>query len=174
MDSTATSVINLYFLPVPLNLFTCSPSTPTWARCRSLSGAWLSTSSSSSSFTAWCYSLLLVVSIQILGFTLTKLFFCLISFIRRNIHSLTSFDILFGTNNTFSPGNNYIKIVILYFKMFEQTYFIIWIGLNQLLWYFADLEKRKCYVLPGGLPDWENAGDSCTKWRSFGKWVRGL
>lgn len=43
------------------------------------------------------------------------------------------------------------------------------LGLNQLLWYFAELEKSKCYVLPGGLADWDNAGDSCMKWRSFGK-----
>ena len=28
-------------------------------------------------------------------------------------------------------------------------------GLNQLLWYYADLEKQKCYSLEGGLPDWD-------------------
>lgn len=44
------------------------------------------------------------------------------------------------------------------------------IGLNQLLWYFADLEKQKCYILPGGLPDWDNTGDACMKWRRFGKY----
>lgn len=43
------------------------------------------------------------------------------------------------------------------------------IGLNQLLWYFADLEKDKCYSLPGGLPDWENKEEACMKWRRFGK-----
>lgn len=48
------------------------------------------------------------------------------------------------------------------------------LGLNQLLWYFADLERKKCYVLPGGLPDWTHAGDSCMKWRSFGKYVTGM
>lgn len=33
------------------------------------------------------------------------------------------------------------------------------------------MEKRKCYHLPGGLPDWENNGDACMKWRRFGKYV---
>lgn len=42
-------------------------------------------------------------------------------------------------------------------------------GLNQLLWYYADLEKAKCYSLPSGLPDWNNEGDACMKWRRFGK-----
>ncbi|RZF48962.1 hypothetical protein LSTR_LSTR003038 [Laodelphax striatellus] len=41
-------------------------------------------------------------------------------------------------------------------------------SLNQLLWYFAELERQKCYSLPGGLPDWDNKSDSCMKWRSFG------
>lgn len=44
-------------------------------------------------------------------------------------------------------------------------------GLNQLMWYYADLEKAKCYSLPNGLPDWNNEGDACMKWRRFGKWV---
>lgn len=44
-------------------------------------------------------------------------------------------------------------------------------GLNQLLWYFAEMEKQKCYHLPGGLPDWDNNGDACMKWRRFGKYV---
>ena len=28
-------------------------------------------------------------------------------------------------------------------------------GMNQLLWYYADLEYDKCYSLPGGLPNVE-------------------
>ncbi len=28
-------------------------------------------------------------------------------------------------------------------------------GLNQLLWYYADLEKQQCYSLPGGEADFE-------------------
>lgn len=44
-------------------------------------------------------------------------------------------------------------------------------GLNQLLWYFADLEKQKCYILPNGDADWDNSGDACMKWRRFGKYL---
>jgi hypothetical protein len=42
--------------------------------------------------------------------------------------------------------------------------------LNQLLWYFSDLEKQKCFVLPGGLPDWNKNADACAKWRRFAKY----
>lgn len=40
-------------------------------------------------------------------------------------------------------------------------------GMNQLLWYYADLEYNKCYSLPGGLPDVKNQGNSCIVWRRF-------
>lgn len=33
------------------------------------------------------------------------------------------------------------------------------------------MEKQKCYHLPGGMPDWDNNGDACMKWRRFGKYV---
>lgn len=56
-----------------------------------------------------------------------------------------------------------IKFITLNCFLYHTT------GLNQLLWYFADLERQKCYVLPGGLPDWENTNDACMKWRRFGK-----
>lgn len=41
-------------------------------------------------------------------------------------------------------------------------------GLNQLLWYYADMEKKKCTVAPpasGALPD----PDACVVWRRFAK-----
>lgn len=47
----------------------------------------------------------------------------------------------------------------------------ILIGLNQLLWYFSDLERKKCYHLNGGNPDWQNERDSCIRWRGFAKYV---
>ena len=28
-------------------------------------------------------------------------------------------------------------------------------GMNQLLWYYADLERQQCYHLPGGKPDFD-------------------
>ena len=43
--------------------------------------------------------------------------------------------------------------------------------MNQLLWYYADLEKQKCYSLPGGLPDIENNAESCFFWRRFSKYT---
>ncbi|KAF9424359.1 hypothetical protein HW555_000498, partial [Spodoptera exigua] len=79
---------------------------------------------------------------------------------------------LFSINPHLGPlqislGRMVIDIVKFFF-IYSLVLFAFACGLNQLLWYFADLEKRKCYVLPGGLPDWDNAGDSCMKWRSFG------
>lgn len=41
--------------------------------------------------------------------------------------------------------------------------------MNQLLWYFSELERKKCYSLPDGQPNWDEHADSCTKWRSFAK-----
>lgn len=42
-------------------------------------------------------------------------------------------------------------------------------GMNQLLWYYADLEKQKCYHLPSGLPDFDNNEKACSIWRRFAK-----
>lgn len=61
--------------------------------------------------------------------------------------------------------------IIKFFFFYTLVLFAFACGLNQLLWYFADLEKDKCYSLPGGLPDWKNNGEACMKWRRFGKYV---
>lgn len=45
-------------------------------------------------------------------------------------------------------------------------------GLNQLLWYYADMEKNKCYHLPSGLPDFDNNDKACTIWRRYAKYVK--
>ncbi|KAI4463491.1 transient receptor potential channel [Holotrichia oblita] len=44
-------------------------------------------------------------------------------------------------------------------------------GLNQLLWYFSDLERKRCYHLSGGDADWKNERDACIKWRGFAKYI---
>ncbi|XP_073954562.1 transient-receptor-potential-like protein isoform X2 [Choristoneura fumiferana] len=93
-------------------------------------------------------------------------------FAAANIFSALKLVHLFSINPHLGPlqislGRMVIDIVKFFF-IYSLVLFAFACGLNQLLWYFADLEKRKCYVLPGGLPDWENAGDSCMKWRSFG------
>ena len=56
-------------------------------------------------------------------------------------------------------------------------------GMNQLMWYYADLERQECYrscsgpplaqpilcvcSLEGEMPDWDENPDSCTAWRRF-------
>lgn len=40
-------------------------------------------------------------------------------------------------------------------------------GMNQLLWYYSDLERQECFSLPGGEPDYDNEEDACGTWRRF-------
>lgn len=53
-----------------------------------------------------------------------------------------------------------------FFSIYSLVLFSFACGLNQLMWYFADLERKKCYSL-------EESGstETCSKWRNFGKWV---
>ncbi|VVD01670.1 unnamed protein product [Leptidea sinapis] len=83
-------------------------------------------------------------------------------FAAANIFSALKLVHLFSINPHLGPlqislGRMVIDIVKFFF-IYSLVLFAFACGLNQLLWYFADLEKSKCYVLPGGLPDWENAG----------------
>jgi len=57
--------------------------------------------------------------------------------------------------------------IVKFLVIYVLVLFAFACGLTQLLWYFNDLEKQKCYSLPGGLPDWVKAGDACMKWRRF-------
>ena len=41
--------------------------------------------------------------------------------------------------------------------------------MNQLLWYYAELEMKKCYHLHPDLPDFDNNEKACTIWRRFAK-----
>ncbi|CAG2065470.1 unnamed protein product [Timema podura] len=80
---------------------------------------------------------------------------------------------LFSINPHLGPlqislGRMVIDIVKFFF-IYSLVLFAFACGLNQLLGYFADLERVRCYHLPGGIPDWENNGDACMKWRRFGK-----
>ncbi|XP_077299447.1 transient receptor potential-like [Arctopsyche grandis] len=93
-------------------------------------------------------------------------------FAAANIFSALKLVHLFSINPHLGPlqislGRMVIDIVKFFF-IYSLVLFAFACGLNQLLYYFAELEKKKCYVLPGGLPDWDNASDSCMKWRSFG------
>ncbi|KAL9695258.1 hypothetical protein quinque_014543 [Culex quinquefasciatus] len=57
--------------------------------------------------------------------------------------------------------------IIKFFFIYTLVLFAFGCGLNQLLWYYAVLEKNKCYHLPSGLPDFENFEKSCAIWRRF-------
>uniref|UniRef100_A0A6P7GSP6 Transient-receptor-potential-like protein n=1 Tax=Diabrotica virgifera virgifera TaxID=50390 RepID=A0A6P7GSP6_DIAVI len=78
---------------------------------------------------------------------------------------------LFSINPHLGPlqislGRMVIDIVKFFF-IYSLVLFAFACGLNQLLWYFSDLEKKKCYHLPNGEPDFDGAADACMKWRRF-------
>jgi transient-receptor-potential-like protein len=90
-----------------------------------------------------------------------------------NIFSALKLIHLFSINPHLGPlqislGRMVIDIVKFFF-IYSLVLFAFACGLNQLLWYYSNLEKIKCYSLPGGLPDWDNNGDACMKWRRFEK-----
>lgn len=41
--------------------------------------------------------------------------------------------------------------------------------MNQLLWYYADLERKKCYHLNEDYADFDGQDKACTTWRRFAK-----
>ena len=57
--------------------------------------------------------------------------------------------------------------IIKWMFLYILVVFAFGCGMNQLMWYYADLERQQCYQLPGGLPDFDNEPDSCTAWRRF-------
>ncbi|CAD7088934.1 unnamed protein product [Hermetia illucens] len=92
-------------------------------------------------------------------------------FAAANIFSALKLVHLFSINPHLGPlqislGRMVIDIVK-FFSIYSLVLFAFACGLNQLLWYFADLEKEKCYSLPELQPDWEGNGDACMKWRRF-------
>ncbi|XP_075166028.1 transient receptor potential-like isoform X2 [Haematobia irritans] len=93
-------------------------------------------------------------------------------FAAANVFSALKLVHMFSINPHLGPlqislGRMVIDIVKFFF-IYSLVLFAFACGLNQLLWYFADLEKSKCYVLPGGEADWAGHSDSCMKWRRFG------
>lgn len=55
--------------------------------------------------------------------------------------------------------------IVKFFFIYTLVLFAFACGLNQLLWYFAELERRKCYGATDVEPDWEEEGDACIRWR---------
>lgn len=54
--------------------------------------------------------------------------------------------------------------ILKFFSIYSLVLFSFACGLNQLMWYFADLERKKCYSLIEA-----GSGESCSKWKNFGK-----
>lgn len=95
-------------------------------------------------------------------------------FAAANIFSALKLVHLFSINPHLGPlqislGRMVIDIVKFFF-IYTLVLFAFACGLNQLLWYFSDLEKQKCFHLPTGEPDFDGAGDACMKWRRFAKY----
>jgi len=57
--------------------------------------------------------------------------------------------------------------ILKFFFLYTLVLFAFGCGMNQLMWYYAELEMQKCYHLPGGLPDIEHQAQSCFIWRRF-------
>ncbi|XP_018009599.1 transient receptor potential protein [Hyalella azteca] len=56
--------------------------------------------------------------------------------------------------------------IIKFFFIYTLVLFAYGCGLNNLLWYYADLDKQRCYSLPGGLMN-PDSDMSCSVWRRF-------
>lgn len=60
--------------------------------------------------------------------------------------------------------------IIKFFFIYTLVLFAFGCGLNQLLWYYADLEKKKCYhFFNTDIPDFDNNEKACGIWRRFAK-----
>lgn len=92
-------------------------------------------------------------------------------FAAANILSALKLVHIFSINPYLGPlqislGRMVIDIVKFFF-IYTLVLFAFACGLTQLLWYYNDLERNKCYSLPGGEPDWFKQGDACMRWRRF-------
>ncbi|XP_011145806.1 transient-receptor-potential-like protein [Harpegnathos saltator] len=91
-------------------------------------------------------------------------------FAAANVFSALKLVHLFSINPHLGPlqislGRMVIDIVKFFF-IYSLVLFAFACGLNQLLWYFAELERRKCY---SGMsdPSWDAGSDACLRWRRF-------
>lgn len=57
--------------------------------------------------------------------------------------------------------------ILKFFFIYSLVLFAFGCGMNQLLWYYADLEKNKCYHLPNGHADFDHEEMACSIWRRF-------
>ncbi|SPP80905.1 blast:Transient receptor potential protein [Drosophila guanche] len=61
--------------------------------------------------------------------------------------------------------------IIKFFFIYTLVLFAFGCGLNQLLWYYAEMEKNKCYHLHPDVADFDDQEKACTIWRRFSKCV---
>lgn len=83
-------------------------------------------------------------------------------FAAANIFSALKLVHLFSINPYLGPlqvslGRMVIDIVKFFF-IYALVLFAFACGLNQLLWYFSDLERKKCF---------REGGEACSRWRGF-------
>ncbi|XP_057320234.1 transient-receptor-potential-like protein isoform X1 [Microplitis mediator] len=91
-------------------------------------------------------------------------------FSAANVFSALKIIHLFSINQNLGPlqislGRMVIDIVKFFF-IYTLVLFAFACGLNQLLWYFAELEKIKCYSEMDN-SSWDPTSDSCLRWRRF-------
>lgn len=58
--------------------------------------------------------------------------------------------------------------IIKFFFIYTLVLFAFGCGMNQLLWYYADMEKNNCYSMDDGSQN-PNAEQACLIWRRFAK-----
>ncbi|XP_023230521.1 transient-receptor-potential-like protein [Centruroides sculpturatus] len=92
-------------------------------------------------------------------------------FAAGNIFSAFKLIHLFSINPHLGPlqvslGRMAIDIVKFFF-IYTLVLFSFACGLNQLLWYYADMEKKICYDSVTGQAKWDKNRDSCLAWRRF-------
>ncbi|KAI5741506.1 hypothetical protein M8J76_014316 [Diaphorina citri] len=100
-------------------------------------------------------------------------------FAGANVFSALKLVHLFSINPHLGPlqislGRMIIDIVKFFF-IYTLVLLSFACGLNQLLWYFTELERKDCYstmsstgaLNPSEDPNWEEHDAACSKWRSF-------
>ncbi|XP_013773346.1 transient-receptor-potential-like protein isoform X1 [Limulus polyphemus] len=92
-------------------------------------------------------------------------------FAAANIFAALKLIHIFSINPHLGPlqislGRMVIDIMKFFF-IYTLVLFAFACGMNQLLWYYSELEMEQCYSLPGGEPNWGKQRDACIAWRRF-------
>jgi transient receptor potential cation channel subfamily C member 4 len=61
--------------------------------------------------------------------------------------------------------------IIKFFCIYILVLFAFACGMNQLLWYYADLEMVRCHHPDPEIANFHDEEKACTIWRRFVKWV---